>query len=76
MVVHGCPVQGVALPLVCGAGVGAPAQQLGHHSGVPIEGGAHEGRDAGRVGQVYRAAALQQSLRVGASPSQKGVARM
>ena len=76
VVVHGCPVQGVALPLVCGAGVGAPAEQLGHHCGVPVEGRAHEGRDAGRVGPVYRAAALQQSLRAAASRSPDCGARM
>ena len=67
MVVHGRPVKGIAHPLVCGAGVGAPAQQLGHHIRVPIEGRAHERRDASRVGPINCAAALQQSLRVAAS---------
>ena len=64
MVVHGRPVQSGALPLVGRASVGAPLQQLGHHRVVPIEGRAHEGCDAGLIGQVYRAAAVQQHLRV------------
>ena len=76
MVVHGRPVQGIALPLVCGAGVGAPAQQLGHHIGVPVECRAHERRDASRVGPVYRTAALQQSLRVATSLFQECIAKM
>ena len=64
MIIHGCPMQSGALPPVGRASVGAPLQQLGHHMVVPIEGRAHEGCDAGLIGQVYRAAAVQQHLHV------------